>query len=48
MDQKGLDLAAQHRALFNKVVKEIKSFVTLLHDAVVRFYILDIKVGFSY
>ena len=48
MDQKGINLATQHKALFNKVVKEIKSFVTLLHDAVVRFYILDIKVGFSY
>jgi len=34
--------------LFEKVVKEIKSFVTLIHDAVVRFYILDIKVGHKY
>ena len=48
MEQTSNELAAQHRKLFDKVVKDIKSFVTLLHDAVVRFYILDIKVGFSY
>jgi len=48
MDQTRAFLAAQHKRLFEKVVKEIKSFVTLIHDAVVRFYILDIKVGHSY
>lgn len=41
-------MADQNKKLFDKVVKEIKSFVTLIHDAVVRFYILDIKVGFKY
>ena len=30
------------------MAKEIKSFVSLIHDAVVRFYILDIKVGKTY
>lgn len=48
MGQTSAELAAQHKKLFDKVVKEIKGFVTLMHDAVVRFYILDIKVGFSY
>ena len=48
MDQTTAVLAAQHKKLFEKIAKEIKGFVTLLHDAVVRFYILDIKVGFSY
>lgn len=48
MDQTTAVLAAQHKKLFEKLSKEIKGFVTLLHDAVVRFYILDIKVGFSY
>lgn len=48
MDQTSAALAAQHKKLFEKVVKEIKGFVTLMHDAVVRFYILDIKVGFKY
>ena len=48
MDRSSTELAAQHKKLFDKVVKEIKSFVTLMHDAVVRFYILDIKVGMSY
>ena len=41
-------LSTQHKKLFEKVAKEIKAFVKLMHDAVVRFYILDIKVGFSY
>ena len=41
-------MADQNKKLFEKVAKEIKSFVTLIHDAVVRFYILDIKVGFKY
>ena len=48
MDQTTAVLSAQHKKLFEKLTKEIKGFVTLLHDAVVRFYILDIKVGFSY
>lgn len=48
MGQTSAELAQQHKKLFDKVVKEIKGFVTLMHDAVVRFYILDIKVGFSY
>lgn len=48
MDQTATVLAAQHKKLFEKITKEIKGFVTLLHDAVVRFYILDIKVGFKY
>ena len=48
MDQTSSALAAQHKKLFEKIVKEIKSFVQLMHDSVVRFYILDIKVGFRY
>lgn len=48
MDKNSEDLSSQYKKLFEKVVKEVKSFVTLMHDAVVRFYILDIKVGFSY
>ena len=48
MDKMSEDLSSQYKKLFDKVVKEVKSFVTLMHDAVVRFYILDIKVGFSY
>jgi len=48
MERTSAGLSAQHKKLFDKVVKEIKNFVKLLHDAVVRFYILDIKVGFSY
>ena len=48
MERSSAWLSAQHKKLFEKVMKEIKSFVTLLHDAVVRFYILDIKVGFKY
>lgn len=48
MDQTSAELAAQHKKLFEKIVQEIKSFVSLMHDAVVRFYILDIKVGLSY
>ena len=48
MDQTSAELAASHKKLFEKIVKEIKSFVTLMHDCVVRFYILDIKVGHKY
>ena len=48
MDQTSAVLADQHKRLFEKLEKEIKSFVTLIHDAVVRFYILDIKVGHKY
>ena len=44
IDQTSGALSAQNKKLFEKIVKEIKGFVTLLHDAVVRFYILDIKV----
>ncbi len=48
MDQTSAFKGTQHKKLFEKIVKEIKSFVTLIHNAVVRFYILDIKVGHSY
>ena len=48
MDQTSAMLAAQHQKLFSKIVKDIKSFVNLIHDAVIRFYMLDIKVGHSY
>ena len=48
IEQTRAAMADQNKKLFEKVVKEIKSFVTLIHDAVVRFYILDIKVGFKY
>lgn len=47
-DKSSAQLVTQHKKLFEKVAKEIKGFVTLMHDAVVRFYILDIKVGMSY
>ena len=47
-DQAGAILATQHQKLFSKIVKDIKSFVNLIHDAVIRFYMLDIKVGHSY
>ena len=40
--------AAQYQKLFKKVQDEIKGFVTLMHDAVVRFYIFDFKVGMRY
>ena len=48
MDQTSAMLAAQHQKLFSKIVKDIKSFVNLIHDSVIRFYMLDIKVGHSY
>ena len=38
-------MAENYEILFQKVAKEIKSFVTLMHDAIIRFYKLEVKVG---
>ena len=38
-------MAENYEILFQKVVKEIKSFIVLMHDAVIRFYKLEVKVG---
>ena len=38
-------MAESYEILFNKVSREIKSFVVLMHDAVIRFYKLEVKVG---
>ena len=40
--------AEQQKRLFQRVVQEVKGFVSLLHDAVIRFYMLDVKVGLQY
>ena len=48
LDKNSEGLTSQYKKLFDKVVKEVKGFVSLMHDAVVRFYTLDIKVGFTY
>ena len=45
MDSKNQAMAENYEILFQKVVKEIKSFIVLMHDAVIRFYKLEVKVG---
>ena len=44
-DMKHEIMAENYEILFQKVAKEIKSFVTLMHDAIIRFYKLEVKVG---
>lgn len=45
MDSCVEESATVYQLLFQKVMKEVKSFVTLMHDAVIRFYKLEVKVG---
>ena len=40
--------AEQQKRLFQRVVQEVKGFVALIHDAVIRFYMLDVKVGLQH
>lgn len=35
----------ENEKLLNRLIREIKNFVELMHDAVVRFYKLDIKTS---
>lgn len=35
----------EYEKLLKRLIREIKSFVELMHDAVVRFYKLDVKTS---
>jgi hypothetical protein len=36
---------SENNKLLKRLINEIKSFVELMHDAVVRFYKLDVKTS---